>query len=91
MKGRSLPALRLECSAPAQFERRMMSQLDFTAPFSDCCDAWRLPLPVEFFFVPGGRFQARREFFLSHAENSASAISPAASASVRTAASASVA
>ena len=27
------------CNAPAQLLRRMMSQMDFTAPFSDCCEA----------------------------------------------------
>ena len=32
------------CSAPAQFERRIMSQMPFTAPLSDCWVAWRLPL-----------------------------------------------
>jgi hypothetical protein len=40
--------------APATFERRMMSQMDFTAALSDCGVLWRFPfggadaLPVLF-------------------------------------------
>jgi hypothetical protein len=32
--------------APAQFDRRMTSQMDLMAELTDCCVAWRLPLPV---------------------------------------------
>lgn len=31
--------------APAQFERRMMSQMDFTAELTDCCVECVLPFP----------------------------------------------
>src|SRR3989338_3491523 len=33
-------------SAPAQFDRRMMSQMALTAPLTDCWVASRLPLPL---------------------------------------------
>ena len=34
------------CIAPAQFDRRMMSQIAFTAELTDCCVASLLPLPL---------------------------------------------
>src|SRR5690349_25124331 len=37
--------------APAQFERRITSQMDLTAAFSDCCVPWRLPVPLDFSFA----------------------------------------
>ena len=46
--------------APAQFERRMMSQMDLMAELTDCCVAWRLPLPlptVARVLVPLGMFK----------------------------------
>ena len=38
---------------PSEFERRMMSQIDLTAPLTDCCEFSRLPLPLAdpFFFA----------------------------------------
>src|ERR1035441_9177153 len=32
--------------APAQLDRRMMSQMDLMAELTDCWVAWRLPLPL---------------------------------------------
>ena len=100
-ESRSVPA---HIAAPRRnCDRRMMSQMDLTAPLTDCCVAWRLPLflsgsilggmvlPLLSAFRPGAQLFARREFAFNHAAYSASDISPAASASVRTAASASLA
>jgi hypothetical protein len=34
--------------APAQLDRRMMSQMDLMAELTYCCVAWRLPLVLPF-------------------------------------------
>src|ERR1035437_10590813 len=44
--------------APAQLDRRMMSQMDLMAELTDCCVAWRLPLTiVAGVLVPLGMFK----------------------------------
>jgi hypothetical protein len=47
------------CKAPAQFDRRMMSQMDLTVALTDCCEPRTFPSP--FFWVRGMDSQTSQE------------------------------